>query len=297
MIRSMTGYGTAETIDTNWTIRVEVRSVNHSDLKVSPRLPEALRLKESDLVSVVKDKIGRGQVYVTVSCDVADAAAEMMVDKEKLRGYLDAVKKVVGGESIPLQAEAGSLLDLPDILASKSVPSCFREEIWPEVVEATELAMDDLIEMREAEGANLAAQLRTVASDLAEKNENVASRLDECLAAYQNRLTQRVNKLIQASDLEASPDKEALAKELAMIAEKSDISEEITRMRSHVDQFISVIDSEKASVGKKLEFIVQEMLREANTMSAKLPSSDMVELAVDIKSDVQKLREQVRNIE
>ncbi len=297
MIRSMTGYGTAETIDTNWTIRVEVRSVNHSDLKVSPRLPEALRLKESDLTSVVKDKIGRGQVYVTVTCDVADAAAEMMVDKEKLRGYLEGVKKVVGGESIPLQAEAGSLLELPGVLASTSLPPSFREEIWPEVVEATELAMDDLIAMREAEGANLATQLEEIATDLGEKNEEVADRLDGCLQAYQERLTDRVDELIQANDMNASPDGEALAKELAVIAEKSDISEEITRMRSHVDQFLNVIENTKSTVGKKLEFIVQEMLREANTMSAKLPSSGMVELAVDIKSDVQKLREQVRNIE
>lgn len=297
MIRSMTGYGTAETINKDWTIRVEVRSVNHSDLKVSPRLPEALRLKENDLTGIIKDKIGRGQIYLTVSCDVADAAAEMMVHKEKLRGYLEAVKKVVGGESVPLQAEAGSLLNLPDVIASQSIPTSFREEIWPEVLEATELAMDDLIRMREEEGANLCSQLNNVAGELAQKTDEVAERLDDCLNAYQDRLTERVHDLMEASDLNTKPDTETLAKELAVIAEKSDISEEITRMRSHVKQFLEVIDNNKASVGKKLEFIVQEMLREANTMSAKLPSSGMVQLAVDIKSDVQKLREQVRNIE
>lgn len=297
MIRSMTGYGTAETITQDWTLRVEVRSLNHGKLKVSPRLPEELRLKESELTGVVQEKLARGQVYVNVSCDVEESAAEMLVNKEKLRGYLDAVKKVVGAEDIPLQAEAGALLNVPEVISSDSVPLQFREELWPEVLEATRMALEDLVEMRAEEGKNLARQMKQVATELGDANEKVAQGLEECLKAYQQRLVDRTAELMDGSQIEAEPDPEVLARELANIAERSDVSEEITRMRSHVSQFKQTIDNDKVAVGKKLEFIVQEMLREANTMSAKLPSSEMVEIAVDMKSGIQKLREQVRNIE
>lgn len=295
MIRSMTGYGTAETMAEDWTLRVEVRSLNHGELKVSPRLPGVLRLKESDLTGVVQQQVARGQIYVTVNCDVEESAVEMMVDKEKLRGYLQAATKVVGAENVPLQAEVGALLSLPDVISSESVPYQLRDELWPEVLEATKLALEDMVQMREEEGANLARQMKEIAARMREATERIAGGLDDCLKAYQNRLIERVGELMEHQDFE--PDPEVLARELAKMAERSDVSEEITRMLSHLDQFENVIDNDTTAVGKKLDFIVQEMHREANTMSAKLPSNEMVQEAVEIKADVQKLREQVRNIE
>jgi uncharacterized protein (TIGR00255 family) len=295
MIRSMTGYGTAETMTEDWTLRVEVRSLNHGELKVSPRLPETLRLKESELTGVVQKHVARGQIYVTVDCDVEEGAVEMMVDKEKLRGYLQAATRVVGAENVPLQAEAGSLLNLPDVITSESVPLELREELWPEVLKATGLALEDMVQMREEEGKNLARQMKDIAARMRHATNEIAGGLDQCLTSYQDRLVERVGELMEHQDVE--PDPEVLAREVAKMAERSDVSEEITRMLSHLDQFESVIENNDTAVGKKLDFLVQEMHREANTMSAKLPSNEMVQMAVEIKSDVQKLREQVRNIE
>lgn len=297
MIRSMTGYGTAETIGEDWTLHVEVRSLNHGKLKVSPQLPENLRFKESDLIRLVKTTLSRGQVYLTVSCDIEEAAAAMLVDRDKLRGYLDAVQKVVAGENIPLQAEAGSLLNLPEVISSEGVPLQLRDQLWPDVLNATEMALDDLVEMRREEGKNLEKQIRDLLQSLDESNKRIKNNLQDCLLQYQDRLNERVKELIDGAEGNVEPDEEKLATELAGIAEHSDISEEITRMESHLKQFYTALDSEEEAVGQKLDFLVQEMQRETNTMSAKLPSSEMVELAVSMKGDVQKLREQVRNIE
>jgi len=149
--------------------------------------------------------------------------------------------------------------------------------------------------MRQAEGRNLARAMDDICARLLAATEAVEGRIDECIAHYQDRLADRVKRLLARVDIPAEPD--ALAREVAFLAERSDIAEEVARLKSHVAQFRSALHGDGEPVGKKLEFLVQEMLREANTMAAKVPSSDLAQVAVEIKADVNRLREQALNVE
>jgi len=294
MIRSMTGYGRAERVSDRWTIRVEVRSVNQGDLKVSPRLPGMLRLKENDLTKVVQQKVARGHVYVSADCVLAQGALEDLLDMDMLRRYVSLAKKVAAAEGVELRVEAGSLLALRGVLSEESVPEDVRNDLWPQVVEAVTQALDGLVAMREAEGRNLAAQMRDICARLREQVAEIGSHVDDAIRHYRDRITERVERLLAESGVPTERD--AVAREVVIMAERSDVSEEVARMFSHLQQFEAALASD-GPVGRKLEFLVQEMLREANTMASKLPSSELVEKAVEIKSDVHQLREQVCNIE
>ncbi|MBS3764739.1 MAG: YicC family protein [Planctomycetes bacterium] len=295
MIRSMTGYGASEYECDQWQIQVEVRSVNHDQLKVSPRLPDMLRLKESELNRLLREFIQRGHVYVKVNADISEQAMSMLVDKRKLRAYVRLARELSEEADVPLRLEVGSMLALPGIQNTETLPREVRDAMWEDVLDATRNAIKSLVEMRTTEGEKLSDQLSQLSQELQQETEAVKSRIDECLEKYQEKLVERVDQLLNGID--ARPEEGILAREIAATAERGDISEEVARMESHLEQFDTALQNDENAVGKKLEFLVQEMLRETNTMASKIPCSELVEIAVEMKTNVNRLREQVRNIE
>jgi uncharacterized protein (TIGR00255 family) len=295
MIYSMTGFGAAARTWEQWAIRAEVRSVNHGEFKLSIRLADMFRLRETDLAAVVRERIGRGHVHLTVDCDLAAAALERLVDHDRLRAYLRAVREAASREGMAVSVEAGSVMGLPGVFSAEVLADQNAGALWKELVGTVRDALDGLMAMRRAEGNNLQAQLRDLCALIREQTREVERNAGRCVKDCKARLAARVEELLAGAPSPADAD--AIAREVAILAERSDVSEEITRLYSHLQQFATYLDKEGEAVGKALEFLVQEMQREANTMAAKLPAAELIQTAIEIKAGVQRLREQVRNVE
>ncbi|MDP6440022.1 MAG: YicC/YloC family endoribonuclease [Candidatus Brocadiia bacterium] len=295
MIRSMTGFGSADRTWQKWAIRVEARSVNHSEFKLSVRLPEMLRLRESELNAVTTETVARGHVYITAGCDPAEAAVDLLVDKRRLAAYLRVAKEVAAQEGVPVSVDAGGLIALPGVMNAETLGQEDRDALWENVKETVRDALRAMVAMREAEGRNLCVQLRDLCAAIRSRTDGLDAETDGFLQRHRARLAERVRQLLEGVSTPA--DETAIAREVAIQAERSDVSEEITRMYSHLEQLEAHLDGGGEPVGRTLEFLAQEMLREANTTAAKLPGGEQVQQVIQIKADVQRLREQARNVE
>ena len=295
MISSMTGFGTGERAGEQWLVGVEVRSVNRKDLQVSLRLPDEFALKETELRKLIGRVVHRGHLYVSVACDPRTDREGVLVDEQRAADYLRCLKRVASRLDVPLRVDPASVLSLPGVLRDVSGDQQLREPVWADIVAATAEAVDGLVQMRRAEGENLGRQL----GELCERISDLTDRIEEAqggfLQGYRERLRQRIERLLEGT--EAELDQQSLEREVALYAERSDVSEEIARLRSHVDQFREALGGPAEPVGRKMEFIGQEMLREAGTMAAKVPAGEQVREVLDLKTTIEQLREQVRNVE
>jgi uncharacterized protein (TIGR00255 family) len=288
----MTGYGWSATDTEYGNIRVEMRAVNYKELKISSRLPDSLRLKESELENIIRKHISRGHVYLTVNLNLTEKAMTALIDQDKLHMYLDLATGAASGSKTKVVAEAASILSLPGVIDLETMPTEVRDALWETVKECTEEATRHLVAMRQAEGDHLAEQIESLSNDISKQLGKIESQSDQCLREYRDRLYSRIKELIDSS---TPTDEQAITREAASTAERSDVSEEIIRLKSHLQQFSDQLRIENN--GKKLEFFAQEMQREANTLASKLPSTELVNAALEIKSDVHQLREQLRNVE
>ena len=295
MIKSMTGFGSAEKATGEWLVRVEVRSVNRKDRQVTFRLPESFRLKESELQKLVEKKVHRGQVYLSLACETRAGAAPVLVNRERVRGYLRGIKQVAAEEKVPVQVDLAGVLRLPEAVRDVETETELRDAVWEDVVEVTENAVERLVEMRRAEGENLARQLEDLCDEMEDMVETIEDLQTGFVEQYRDRLRERINALLEGVDVEV--DENVLAREAAVHADRADVSEEITRLRSHLKQFRAGLQEADEPVGRKMEFIGQEMLREANTIASKAPAGEQVNRMIDLKSAVDRLREQVSNVE
>ncbi len=295
MIRSMTGFGSAELHRDQWTVRVECRSVNHKELQLTFRMPDAFRLKEIELRRLVEARMRRGHAYVVLTCQARAGQSANMVNEKAVRDYVEMLKGVAEAADIPFQADLASLMRAPGVMKDMATDEDLRDELWPDVLAACTQALDGLLEMRATEGENLARQLRDLCDGMTARIDAVAGGLGDAVADYRDRLAARLQRLLEGVDTPVS--EEALARETAYYAERSDVSEEIERLRSHLAQMAEALDGGDEPVGRRMEFLGQEMLREANTMAAKIPAGDQVAEVLELKGDVERLREQARNVE
>ncbi len=296
MIRSMTGFGSAECTHGEWILRAEVRSVNQKDLRVSFRIPEALRAREIELKKLVECRLSRGHVYVSVDCALRGGGSAALVDRGRLSTYLRELQELSEEQNVPLNVDLGGLLRLPDVLRSTASDEELQEQLWPGMVTVTQDAIQGVVAMREAEGASLAEQL----TEICENIESIAGRISHeqggFVAAYRRRLRERIERLLEGTDV--GVDEDALAREVAHYADRCDVSEELARLRSHLAQFREALTNEdEEPVGRKMEFIGQEMHREAGTIGAKNPSDEQVPQVLELRTQIDRLREQVRNVE
>ena len=292
MVSSMTGFGEGETEARGVTIAVEVRSVNSRFLEVTARLPRSLSQREAEIKDAVKKRIERGKVTVVVSVERTDGGEiPLRVDANAARAYWgllkDLRKAVRSKESVKLD----HLLRFSDIFGQDESADADEEE-WGHVTKALDQALDGLVRMRSDEGGELHRDLKQRIARLESEIDRAETLSRSQVPAERERLQERIAQLREKSDL----DEGRLELEVALLADKLDVTEECVRFRSHNKFFLEALESE-ASVGRKLNFLVQEMNREVNTIGSKSSSSEIAHLVVGMKEELEKIREQLQNIE
>lgn len=296
-LRSMTGYAQAQAAENGVGLRVSVRSVNHRFLDLHLRVPEGLEPLEPRIRQIVRERVRRGHLDVTLRYELAGPAA-VTVNQEVAAAYLRAVEDLRKQFGVKTEPDLAAILRLPGVIGSSAV-SPDEEIVRLESVVARCLteALDKLDQMREREASALRDDMAGRLTSIVSQAARVETLAERARPAFARRLESRLKDLLG----EAPIDPARLAQEAALAAERSDVSEELARLASHVHQFESVLTS-GSDVGKKLDFLLQEMQREANTLLSKTPGNEaeslqITQLALEIKSEIEKLREQVQNIE
>jgi len=294
MIRSMTGYGRAEVAGSRLSLTVECKSLNHRHLDIAIKLPRTLSGFELDARRAIQGVVQRGRVEVSVSAAPVEGAvaAELGVDMAQARAYLDIARRVAQELGLRDELALEWVLERPGVVSREEQEAPVPEDGWPLLHDALSKAMAELSARREVEGAALARELRALLSTLCEHAAVMAGRVPAALARKQQRLRERVQALLGAQPL----DEARLATEVAMWAEKSDITEELARLRAHTDEFSRLLE-EGGAVGRTFDFLLQEMNREVNTVASKADDLELSQAAIAAKSTLEKLREQVQNIE
>jgi uncharacterized protein (TIGR00255 family) len=295
MIRSMTGYGEAERDSPAGRLRLEVKTVNHRFFNPSVKTPHGFDKHEAAITEALKRHVQRGHVSVHLSIDRGTSGTESPYrpDLARARAYLEALEvlrhefNVSGTVNLSMIAAEPSLLRGPDVDRAAGV----EPELVEELVEA---AAAQLVELRVAEGKRLEADFRDRLSVIGTLLDAVAARAPGRLIEQRDRLREAVRELSGQVDV----DEDRLAREIAYLAERWDINEEIVRFRSHVELFGEALDAPDAEpVGKKLGFLVQEMNREANTIASKANDAEIAHAAMGLKEEIERIREQVENVE
>jgi len=296
----MTGYAMARSEHAGWALRISVKSVNHRFLDIKLRMPDSLEPYELRLRQVVKNHIHRGHVDIHVNVEPGEAAP-VHVNRELLQAYLraaDELRQQTGGKE---ELDIVSLLRLPGVIGGLAPALPDSEEEQEALGKALESCLGDALvrmdEMRRTEGRHLTEELRSRVAHIGEQTEKVRGLMNTLRPAFARRLESRLKELLNGAPIDPA----RLAQESALLAERSDISEELDRLRSHLQQFAKLLDG-AGELGKKLDFLLQEMHREANTMLSKTPGVEsealmITSLALEIKAEIEKLREQVQNIE
>lgn len=292
-MRSMTGYGRGEGDNGALNIVIEVKAVNHRYSEITIKQPRQFLALEDKMKKVISSYIERGKVDVFVRTkELAEANKPVQVDKQRALAYHEAMQELT--TLIPGAAykpDPYRLLTLPEVICqSDDEPDV--KEIWPLVEQVLRQAMENHVAMREQEGAHIGDNLREKVAGMQKLTAQVAERSPLVLADYKEKLEARIAELLNNAAVEP----ERLAQEVAFFAEKSCIDEELVRLQSHFEQFYKIAD-QNGSIGRKLDFLIQEMNRETNTIGSKANDLETGRLVVEMKSELEKLREQVQNIE
>jgi uncharacterized protein (TIGR00255 family) len=300
-LKSMTGYAQARREQDGWALRVSLRSVNHRFLDLHLRLPDGMDMFEPRIRQRVRERLRRGHVDVTLHYELAGPAA-VQLNHDVAEAYLKAATQLRKKFKLKAEPDLGSLLRLPGVIAAGGLSSGMlddeeQERLGRQVDACLEEALERLEEMRRAEGRQLAAEMKGQLTQIGERCEKIERLAEKSRPAYARRLQSRMQELLGETAL----DPIRLAQEAALLAERADICEETARLRSHVTQFRSLLAG-TGEAGKKLDFLLQEMQREANTMLSKTPGVEgeglaITDLALEVKSEIEKLREQVQNVE
>lgn len=296
MVRSMTGYGAAEVEAQTGRWWVEVRSTNHRFLEVVVRLPRDLGALEDRVRAAVAGRVRRGRVEVLVREEATGRARSVTVDTELARQYAQALETLRRELGIQDSLNLAALLALPEVVRLEEVRPDV-ELAWHALRTGLDQALDSLVRMREAEGAHLAEDLAARVARVEEWVEEVSRRAEELPRVYAQRLRERVAELVRALGVERPPDEARLAMEVAAFADRCDVREELVRLRSHLHQARALLHASDGAVGRKLEFLLQEMQREVNTVGSKAGDLDVTRAVLEMKSELEAIREQVQNVE
>ncbi len=295
MILSMTGFGRAETQVDGIGFVAEVRTVNHRHLDLVVRLPRMASFVESPLRKRVAPLFSRGKVEVSVSLDGSGTTASLELDEDLARRYLAFESALREEHGLPGRLEVGDLLQMPGV--ARMVEHALPEEALERgLIDAAEAAARAAAAMRETEGETLEVELRGRLDRVAELAGAFEARTGEVVEAGRERLRKRTEQIRQESGL---LDEARLHQEIVILADRLDVTEELVRLRSHIEQFRGVLDGAEAGapVGRRLDFLLQELLRETNTVGSKSADADVAHLVVDQKTELERIREQVQNVE
>ena len=299
MIKSMTGFGRGCYEEENFSVTIEIKSVNHRYNETAIRLPRFLNPLEDKIRKTILASLSRGRIDVFISARYMDQdAVDVSVDKALAVAYHKALLEVgqaigVSSPSVSEQAEILFLARCPEVITAKE-GNFDCDAYWPKIRQAVIQAVDALVAMREAEGRNIAADFYN-RLDLIEHNVlEIEKRSPQVVAEYQSKLNERLDALLADKKITADPDR--VLQEVAIFADRVAITEEIVRLKSHIRQFRSILEADQP-IGRKLDFLVQEFNREANTIASKANDFELAKIVVDVKAEIEKIREQVQNIE
>lgn len=292
MAISMTGYGRGEKVVATHFITIDIKSVNHRFLECYFKIPKAYSFLEDKLRRGVTQRVSRGKLEIVVTVERYSAETTLVeLNKPLVASYLKAIRELQQEFELPGEINLQAVLGWSDVF--KSTQPVDDQDFLCEIAsEALEAALDALLEMRCLEGTGLSADLQSKIIRLEEMRGAIMELASQVVTNYQERLTKRIQELTGGIDL----DPNRLAMEVALFADKSDINEELIRLGSHQQQFSTLLQS-NAAVGRKLDFLIQEMNREINTIGSKANELRISQIVIDFKAELEKIREQIQNIE
>lgn len=290
MISSMTGFGRGEIKKNGFVVSVEMRSLNHRFLEIEVRLPRSLSAYEPELKDLIGSQLSRGRISATISVKGEQLpTANLAIDKRLAATYLKLLQELKQELNLNGEIHLDQLLNFPDVITVETEEP--DENVWGSVKKSVSAAIDDLKEMRLREGVEIRKDLETRIYQLNKIIMNIESHTKNRSVELYRKLRERVQAIVDSEIIDAG----RLEAEVAVMAEKADVTEECIRFKSHATLFLELLDKPE-SEGRKLNFLLQEMHREANTIGAKTSDAESAHRVVEIKEEVEKLREQVQNI-
>ena len=294
MIKSMTGFGRSCTVLNGREITIEMKSVNHRFFEFSCRTPRGYSFLDDKLKALVNSKVSRGKIDMFVTITAAeDVPANVIVNHSLVSGYINAMKEISETYGIPNDVTVTSISRFPDVYTVQKAADD-EEQLTADVLEVASQALNAFIEMRVAEGDKMKADILGRTETILSIVEEIEERSPVTIKEYEQRLLERISQTLQ--DYNINIDEQRVLTEVAVFADKVAVAEETVRLRSHFEQFKNMLESE-APVGRQIDFIIQEMNREANTIGSKVQDSVIAHKVVRIKSEIEKIREQIQNIE
>ena len=295
MVKSMTGYGRAECAHERYTVTVELRAVNNRYLDCTVKMPRSYIFAEEALKERVQAKVARGKVDVFVNISqIGGEALSVTVNEELAKSYIDALWKLYqlgNGQMVKMDYYATDLARFPDVLTVEKQEED-QEAVKALLIEAVDLALDDFNSMRAREGERLAADILNRAVTIEKLTAVVEERSPQTVGEYRARLEAKMKEVLQNTQIDES----RLLTEAAIFADKVAVDEETVRLHSHLSQLRELL-SKGGAVGRKLDFLIQEFNREANTIGSKCNDIEISRYVVDIKAEIEKIREQIQNLE
>lgn len=292
MIKSMTGFGAGDAETADFKVHIEVKAVNQRFLETNYHMPYSMNMFENQLTKKIKEYASRGKLDINIRFqDLRDKAVTVKVDKGLVAAYGQALQEISSQLELSAPVTAAQIASYPDVLKLNE-ENADLEAAQPILMQAMEQALESFVAMREAEGQNIQRDLLARIDTL----ENFVGELEklapEIVAAYRQRLENLLREYLAKEDIEES----RIIQEVALFTDKVNYTEETVRLRSHFDQFRQIITAGEP-VGRKLDFLIQEMNREINTVASKANSAGAAQFVVDVKSEIEKIREQIQNIE
>ncbi len=290
----MTGFGEARREENGVTVAVELRTINNRYFKISYRSSDGYNSLEPQIESVVRDRIKRGTLMVTLRVDRPVSADAYRLNTEVLTAYWRQLSELPSQWNFPRSSGLESLLALPGVVNEHAAASSHAQDDWPLISQALVAALDNLSHMRVDEGRAMAIDLKSNCGAITAELARIAERAPLMVDSYRSRLEERLNKVLADRGVTLNP--ADLIRELAIFAERADISEEIVRLRSHLEQFDALLNAPESS-GRKLEFLIQEIFRETNTIGSKSTDVEIARHVIEIKAATERLREMIQNAE
>lgn len=291
MIKSMTGYGKSSLSINSREYQVEIKTVNHKYIDVNIKMPRIISYLEEDVRKLVVSRIKRGKVDIQISFEnYSQDGNDVKINTELAQIYIQSLRKLAEAENLSSNIEVTEITKLPDVLTIKS--NLDENETKEELLQVVNEAIDKLIQMRKIEGEKISKDILDKITRIEQKNEEIFGLSTGLIEEYVVKLEARVKELLKTEEL----DKSRLMQEVVIYADKCSVEEEVTRLRSHIYQLRQLINSEEP-IGKKMDFLIQEMNRETNTIGSKANNLEITNIVVDIKTILEDIREQIQNIE
>ena len=292
MIRSMTGYGKQSLNVEKREYQVEIKSVNHRYLDINIKLPKSISYLEDTIKKEISAKIKRGKIDVFITFENnSQEGKNITINKELAKLYIEQLKELAQEEKILNNIEVMDIAKLPDILIVKNDEE--DEKIQNELIEVVQGAISKIIEMKNIEGNKIEQDLLQRIDKIENKIVEISAKSTGLIEEYVVKLEKRMKEILKTEEL----DKSRLAQEVVIYADKCSIEEEVTRLKSHIYQFRNLISNNNETIGKKLDFLIQEMNRETNTIGSKANNLEITNGVIDIKTELEDIREQIQNIE